>query len=701
MNSPARERPTHRSSASLSSISTRYNPPGNGNAAASAVTPGAGRARPLSTNYSHSPSQSFGTGMDRGGSWSGSYASSATTEFEATQNKAFCKWLNTRLEPLGHPALTDLGTDFADGTRLIQLVEVLTEESLGRYNREPAMRVQKAENVSKALDKIKGMGVHLTNIGPEDIMDGNRKLILGMVWLLVLRFLIANINEEGSNAKEGLLLWCQRRTQPYDDVDVKNFTRSWQDGLAFCALIHRHRPDLIDYDALLKDPEHAQHNTKLAFKIAEEHLGIPQLLDVEDVCSSKRPDEKSIMTYVAQYFHAFSSQAREETEARIITNFVNNTNSLIMGIHDYERRATAIMDAVANLLNDWLANPPRPPYAALKELQASFSEHKKTTKREWVKERGDVTALLGHIQTKLRTYGMRGYEPQEGVRLVDLDERWALLLEGEADRSRTLNAEIRRLKEELRVEFAELANAFQAHLQSLSSTLAAISGPLESQSEVVTTLQTDLASLSDALVPIARAERACVECNVEENDYTVYSYEDLAFEYGQLATDLQGRKAFIENQIVARSLTNVTPEQLEEFESAFRAFDKDNSNTLDSDELRGALRSLGVPEEDLHSFLAKTDGNAISFSTFISFMVEKAEDRLTPAKVRDTFRGLADGKGYINELDLSRLHLPAAAVVFLTKHLPEVADDEPSALDAGEEGRRWDFEGFLDALLET
>lgn len=110
--------------------------------------------------------------------------------------------------------------------------EVLTEVSLGRFNQNPVLRVQKMENTKQALDRIKEMGVHLTNIGPEDIVDGNRKLILGMIWSLVLRFSIADINEEGSSAKEGLLLWCQRRTVPYDEVDVKDFTRSWMDGLA-------------------------------------------------------------------------------------------------------------------------------------------------------------------------------------------------------------------------------------------------------------------------------------------------------------------------------------------------------------------------------------------------------------------------------------------------------------------------------------
>lgn len=92
--------------------------------------------------------------------------------------------------------------------------------------------MQRFENVNKALDFIKVRGVQLTNIGAEDVVDGNRKIILGLIWTLILRFTISDINEEGMTAKEGLLLWCQRKTACYDEVDVRDFSASWNDGLA-------------------------------------------------------------------------------------------------------------------------------------------------------------------------------------------------------------------------------------------------------------------------------------------------------------------------------------------------------------------------------------------------------------------------------------------------------------------------------------
>ncbi|KAK4704874.1 hypothetical protein P7C70_g1343, partial [Phenoliferia sp. Uapishka_3] len=147
-------------------------------------------------------------------------------------------------------------------------------------------------------------------------------------------------------------------------------------------------------------------------------------------------------------------------------------------------------------------------------------------------------------------------------------------------------------------------------------------------------------------------------------------------------------------------MTNVTPEQLEEFESAFRTFDKDLNNSLDADELVGALGSLGVSEGDVTSLLADLDGATVSFEAFIRYMVEKSEDRLTPAKVRGAFRGVAGDNGFITEVDLTRLHLPPASMTFLKKHMPEIVEEGEEGEENGME-RRWDYEEFLNALLEA
>lgn len=109
-------------------------------------------------------------------------------------------------------------------------------------------------------------------------------MTLGMIWTIILRFAIQDISVEEMTAKEGLLLWCQRKTAPYKNVNVQNFHLSFKDGLAFCALIHRHRPDLIDYHKLSKD--NPLENLNTAFDVAEKYLDIPRMLDpdgMEDI----------------------------------------------------------------------------------------------------------------------------------------------------------------------------------------------------------------------------------------------------------------------------------------------------------------------------------------------------------------------------------------------------------------------------------
>lgn len=87
--------------------------------------------------------------------------------WEQVQAKTFTKWLNTKLESKQIPPMASLATDLSDGVKLVQLMEIMGDVSLGRYYRNPRMRVQMAENVNLALEFIKSRGVVLTNVGAE------------------------------------------------------------------------------------------------------------------------------------------------------------------------------------------------------------------------------------------------------------------------------------------------------------------------------------------------------------------------------------------------------------------------------------------------------------------------------------------------------------------------------------------------------
>ncbi|KAG7088189.1 hypothetical protein E1B28_012206 [Marasmius oreades] len=556
-------------------------------------------------------------------------------------------------------------------------MEIMGDVSLGRYNKNPRMRVQKAENVNKALEFITSRGVKLTNIGPEDIMDGNLKLILGMIWTLILRFTIADISEEGLSAKEGLLLWCQRKTEPYKEVDVQDFSSSWSDGLALCALIHCHRPDLIDYDKLNKNDRYG--NTRLAFQIAAEHLNIPQLLEIEDLCDSDHPDERSVMTYIACYFHAFSSMDQAETVSRRVEKFAEFMQSVWVSRNDYERRVRLLLTSLSEVQAKWLTSTFSGSYTEAKDISADFTNYKQTTKRTWVTEKQDIATLFGNVQTKLKTYGLREYVPPEGLSLSDLDQTWQNLLASEAKRSRAINAEIRQIKERLRRKFADLANDFSQRLHLISSELTAIDGPLEVQQQTVQQIQTRIPALSDVLSEVASAESECSAANVEENDYTVFNCQDLEFELELLVQSIAKKLGFIDNQIVSRNMTNLTPAQLEQFETTFRYFDRDESNTLNQSEMTAALASLGIvySDEDMDYIYDQLvqDYGAVSFEAFINLLVDIMEDQTSPDQLRESFRSIASDKPFVTELDLRVAHLPASALDYLREAMPSKVNE--------------------------
>ncbi|KZS93628.1 actinin-like protein [Sistotremastrum niveocremeum HHB9708] len=605
------------------------------------------------------------------------------------QERTFCKWLNTKLEAHNYAPMTSLVKDLSDGVRLIQLMEIMGDVSLGRYNRNPRMRIQKAENVNLALEFITSRGVKLTNIGPEDIIDGNLKLILGMIWTLVLRFTIA-----GLSAKEGLLLWCQRKTQPYKEVDVQDFTWSWKDGLALCALIHAHRPDLLDYHAL--DQADKRGNTQLAFKVAEEHLDIPQLLEVEDLCGKGAPDERSVMTYIASFFHAFSSMDQAETVSRRIEKFAELMQSIWLSQNDYERRCQALLSALSEMQTRWSSTTFTRSYVDVKQHSSSFQTYKQTTKREWVTEKQDVVTLFGNVQTKLKTYGLRDWTPAPGLTVSDLDRAWVELLQSEAKHSTAINAQIREIKEALRKRFAALANAFEQRLRVLSQEISAIDGPLEDQQDQISKIQSKLPVLSDALTDVFKAETACETANVDENDYTVLTHQDLAFELDLVVQSVSKKIKFIENQIVSRNMTNLTPGQLEQFESTFRYFDKDDSNTLNVAEMSAALASFGIVYsasylEVIYDQLVQAYG-AVTFEAWINLLVDITEDQNTPEQLRESFRGISGDKPYVTELDLRMATLPEPVVQYLQEALPPA-----KRTDSG--GKAFDYEEWLESLF--
>ncbi|MCJ8749136.1 hypothetical protein PDJAM_G00172900 [Pangasius djambal] len=364
-------------------------------------------------------------------------------EREAVQKKTFTKWVNSHLARVSC-RITDLYMDLRDGRMLIKLLEVLSGEKLPKPTK-GRMRIHCLENVDKALQFLKEQRVHLENMGSHDIVDGNHRLTLGLIWTIILRFQIQDISvetedsKEKKSAKDALLLWCQMKTAGYPNVNIHNFTTSWRDGMAFNALIHKHRPDLIDFDKLKKSNAH--YNLQNAFNLAEQHLGLTKLLDPEDI-SVDHPDEKSIITYVVTYYHYFSKMKALKVEGKRIGKVLDNAIETEKMIEKYESLASDLLEWIEQTIiilnNRKFANS----LVGVQQQLQAFNTYRTVEKPPKFTEKGNLEVLLFTIQSKMRANNQKVYIPREGKLISDINKGWERLEKAEHERELALRTEL-------------------------------------------------------------------------------------------------------------------------------------------------------------------------------------------------------------------------------------------------------------------
>ncbi|ORX82095.1 hypothetical protein BCR32DRAFT_292856 [Anaeromyces robustus] len=406
------------------------------------------------------------------------------------QKKTFTRWCNAQLskvedvegEDKNKYLIDDLQIDLQDGIRLLKLLEVLSGEELPKPEKSGRIiiRIHRILNVGKALTFLQSkLNEPLPNIGSEDIVDGNLKLTMGLIWVIILRFKIGVIAEKeqnvqddsqleieiyphqanmsltedsinssvkkerrksdkkqtekvnttswddvegenepqiidiskkrnkkrrstfrrsmfrrssygdeapapipkrqsirkavlikntAANAKTSLLNWCKSVLKPYVELgiieEIKDFSKSWQNGVAFLALVHKMQPSIMpEIEELIQAKENNQsysipvlytsddqedwyQNLYTAFQIAEKCFGIAQLIDANDICRVNAPDERIVMTYISEFYFAFERnynniRNNEKRDDISPTNIVtkNDENENIQKTNDIKTEA--------------------------------------------------------------------------------------------------------------------------------------------------------------------------------------------------------------------------------------------------------------------------------------------------------------------------------------------------------------------------
>ncbi|XP_062291982.1 plectin a [Scomber scombrus] len=389
-------------------------------------------------------------------------------ERDRVQKKTFTKWVNKHLMK-AQRHITDLYEDLRDGHNLISLLEVLSGETLPREK--GRMRFHKLQNVQIALDFLKHRQVKLVNIRNDDIADGNPKLTLGLIWTIILHFQISDIQVNGQSddmtAKEKLLLWSQRMVEGYQGLRCDNFTTSWRDGKLFNAVIHKHRPTLIDMGKVYRQTN--QENLEQAFSVAERDLGVTRLLDPEDV-DVPHPDEKSIITYVSSMYDVMPRVPDVQDGVK--------ANELELRWQEYYELVTVLLQWIRHHILVFEERKFPTSYEEIEVLWRQFLKFKETelpakeadkNRSKYIFKSFEGAVQAGHVKVP------PGYHP------FDVEKEWGRLHVAILERERLLRTEFERLE----------------RLQRIVSKVQMESGVCEEQlNQVETLLQTDVRMLS-------------------------------------------------------------------------------------------------------------------------------------------------------------------------------------------------------------
>jgi len=228
------------------------------------------------------------------------------THWADIQKNVFTRWANEHLKDRGYH-IEDVGKDLNDGLLLINLLEIISGKSFGRYNRHPVVPFQKIENCQMVIQFVEKEGIKLVNISGDDIAYNRLKLILGLLWTLVLRYQInKKKNNKDTTAKNELLEWVRSKIPEYD---IQNFQKDWNDGRAICGLVNAVEPDSCPGHRDL-DPKNKAENAKKGIDIAYDQLGIPQIV-LPDEMTNPRVDEHAMMAYIS-YFRDLDEKNRQE-----------------------------------------------------------------------------------------------------------------------------------------------------------------------------------------------------------------------------------------------------------------------------------------------------------------------------------------------------------------------------------------------------
>eukprot|EP00005_Dracoamoeba_jomungandri_P003674 CAMPEP_0174252636 /NCGR_PEP_ID=MMETSP0439-20130205/2017_1 /TAXON_ID=0 /ORGANISM="Stereomyxa ramosa, Strain Chinc5" /LENGTH=960 /DNA_ID=CAMNT_0015333199 /DNA_START=29 /DNA_END=2908 /DNA_ORIENTATION=- len=352
------------------------------------------------------------------------------------QRVIFTRWVNQKLLRR-NMHLENVVTDML-ASPLVALVEELGEVEYDGPPIKPAtLRVRQIDNLNNALEFLWRQGVELKNKPQaENFVDGDQRAVLASIFAMMLSFLKIGDAEDTLNFKDALLHWARKQTQGYEGVELKGW-KSFKDGLALCALIHKHRPQLIgDWDSL----DHS-NAPSVAFAAAEKYFGLEQYLEPGDLA---KMDEMSTVVYVSEYYYGIYEQRKLDLAAKKIGKVIQLTITNDALREKYAAAAAAFKKskevAVALLSDRTVDNT----MAGAKKRLEDFYNYKETDNRVLIAKQFECESIFNELSMSLAHNNRPEFVPPEGLSLRDIEECMNDLEKNERERKAALHRELNR-----------------------------------------------------------------------------------------------------------------------------------------------------------------------------------------------------------------------------------------------------------------
>jgi len=346
------------------------------------------------------------------------------------------------------PQFTDIVGALKDGVVLVALLEELSETKFPEKNapKPTTQRIKQIEGCNAALKWCWNLGIDLRNKPQsEDFVDARENPILGLIWALMMKFMKIGDDEDSQklNARDALLMWVNSKCPEFGGIE--NFKKTakspFHNGMALCALIHKHRPKLIpEYPTL--DPSHAIKNIELAQEAAFKYFQLEKFLTATDVT---KLDENSMFIYVSEFYYGVAEQKKLDLAARRLTKLIKLTKENDKLKEEYNETAATYKKSllvVEDMLHDVTIDNTMA--GAKKRLDDFYKIYKQDQKNVLLGSQLNLERLYNSLAMRLAHHKRPEFIPPEGVTLADVQKAIHHLELVEVERSQALHAELNR-----------------------------------------------------------------------------------------------------------------------------------------------------------------------------------------------------------------------------------------------------------------